>query len=203
MTSVKALESKMQELERKIRTKIEQKTGFATDTNQIRYFNKALQFYDTQNNGLLSFPDFMTYVLQRLNFIGCNDELEAMFYRLDENLTGFVNYHDLVNQIYGKGMFPYLSIDALETMERLRNSLIAKENESVIRFVLNLKSIPSLNLDGTAPLSSVVDYISGCIGRGLSTERLSFLLKQFIFSPGGTKVDISAFLRSFKVSLSL
>jgi Ca2+-binding EF-hand superfamily protein len=82
-----ALEGKIDDLERRLIEKVEVSSGFAETLKQSRKMRQSLQFFDTAGSGFLNYSTFFQAMTQ-FNLVGVQREVEALFNRYDDYLTG-------------------------------------------------------------------------------------------------------------------
>ena len=95
-----AIEEKIDDLERRLKERIEVSSGFAEPLPQSRKMRQALQFFDSAGRGLLNYQEFFQ-AMTKFNLIGVQREVEALFNRYDDYLTGFLDYKELSLMLYG------------------------------------------------------------------------------------------------------
>lgn len=199
-------------LQRSIQEKVAVLTDFANSSTQVRFLTNQLAFYDRPSKpGYLSIDDFVRYFIQRMNFNSLTNELEYLFYHYDEELTGYLNSRDFVNQLYQSSQYylPVLTVEALTTFEQIRCSFLSPERNEphdFLRFVQSLRDRMCCDTDGFASQSFVarqlkeVIAIYGNISSLVSDEDVSSLTKFFDFYMNEC-VHIPTFLRYLKVRI--
>ena len=95
-----SIEEKIDDLERRLKVRIEVNSGFAEAVPQSRMMRQQLQFFDSSGRGLLSFQEFFQ-AMTKFNLIGVQREVEALFNRYDDSLTGFIDYKEFSLCLYG------------------------------------------------------------------------------------------------------
>lgn len=199
-------------LQRSIQEKVAVLTDFANSSTQVRFLTNQLAFYDRPNKpGSLSIDDFVRYFIQRMNFNSLTNELEYLFYHYDEEITGYLDYRDFVNQLYQSSQYylPVLTVEALTTFEQIRSSFISLERNEphdFLRFVRSLRDRIRCDTDGFASQSFVVRQLKeviasyGNISSLISDEDFSSLTKFFDFYMNEC-VHIPTFFRYLKVRI--
>lgn len=95
-----AIEEKIDDLERRLKERVEVSSGFAEPLTQSRKMRQALQFFDAAGRGVLNYQGFFQ-AMTKFNLIGVQREVEALFNRYDDYLTGFLDYKELALVLYG------------------------------------------------------------------------------------------------------
>lgn len=195
----------------RIKDKVEFRTNYANVFTQIRYLTHQLDFYDRPNKpGFISIEDLKIYLTTRMNFISLDTELEYLFYHFDEDMTGFIDYKDFVNQLYESApvYLPILTSAAVNTLEKIRMSFISphRNEHNFLRFLLTLKERARPDREGFSPRSNIIETLFGQIATGgkssvevVSKKELSVAVKFFDFRRNDT-VHVPTLVRYLKVS---
>ncbi len=77
------MEKKVDDLEKRLREKFQVLTGFADPAVQARKLEQNFRYFDTDCSGVIDYPEFFA-AMTKLNFIGCQREIESLFNRYDE-----------------------------------------------------------------------------------------------------------------------
>lgn len=135
-------EEKVDELEVRLKGKIETASGFADNLTNARKMEQILKFYDTNHTGKLDFKQFFSAMI-KFNFVGLNREVEALFSRYDDEATGYMDYKMIAFQLYGLGDKPVFDYDQRQTLYKLKTTIIQGGGASGIYDIIQL--IRSLN----------------------------------------------------------
>eukprot|EP01035_Chromulina_nebulosa_P020734 gene20734-26884_t len=119
------LERKVDDLERRLQSKIEITSGFTDTELQIRKLQQAFKFFDKNHSGFIDYQSFFS-ALTNLNFIGVQHEIEGLFNRFDDNATGYINYIELSRQIFGLGNRVTLDVNTRELVENIKARIVDK-----------------------------------------------------------------------------
>ena len=76
-------ESKIDDLERALKQKIESLSGYGDSTSMARKLSALFKFFDLNQNGVIEYNEFFAGMV-RLNFVAMTREIEALFDRYDE-----------------------------------------------------------------------------------------------------------------------
>ena len=74
------LEKATDDLERRLKDKIERNTNFAGDEASARKLEHEFKFFDTDGSGKIDFQEFFA-AMTSFNFVGVQQEVEALFNR--------------------------------------------------------------------------------------------------------------------------
>jgi cell division septum initiation protein DivIVA len=118
------LEEKVDELEQKLKEKIEVSSGFSDTVAQARMMEQTLKFFDVGGRGLLNYQDFFA-AMTKFNFVGVQREIEELFNRYDEYATGYIDYKDFSKHLWGLGKSVKLDPVAKNIVEIIRNRIIS------------------------------------------------------------------------------
>lgn len=177
-----ALEAKVDDLERRLVEKIEVTSGFGEAEDQARKMRLSLKFFDTTGNGLLSYDEFFA-AMTKFNLVGVQREIEALFNRHDEYLSGFVDYQEFSLRLWG------LSPNAI-TLDPSSRVVINK-----LKGVL----VSMGGASGYHRLMQIVKRIDGAQSTGLtSREDLRYALSDFGM-PGLSKPEWDTLFERFDV----
>jgi hypothetical protein len=78
-----AFEARTDDLERRLREKMEVGAGFADVEVRARKLVKVFHYFDTDDSGVIEYPEFFA-AMTHLNFVGCQREIEGLFNRYDD-----------------------------------------------------------------------------------------------------------------------
>ena len=76
-------EAKVDDLEKRLKDKIEVSSGFADPEVKARQLERNFRYFDTNGSGAIDYQEFFA-AMTKMNFIGCQREIEALFNRYDE-----------------------------------------------------------------------------------------------------------------------
>ena len=78
-------ELKIDMMEKRIREKIDISAGFSEPEVKSRKLANCFKYFDVSGNGIIGYREFFA-AMTKLNFVGCQREIEALFNRYDEVL---------------------------------------------------------------------------------------------------------------------
>ncbi|KAF1334372.1 Calcyphosin, partial [Globisporangium splendens] len=84
-------ESRVDALLTKLRDIFEIKSGYKDDVFQAKLLEKHFKTFDSDGSGIIDFDEF-SRAMVKLNFVGVQAEVEALFDRFDEDLNGSRGY---------------------------------------------------------------------------------------------------------------
>ena len=180
-SKVTKMEEKVDDMERRLVERIEVSSGFAEAEEQARKMRLALKFFDASGNGLLSYDEFFA-AMTKFNLVGVQREIEALFNRYDEYVSGNVDYKEFSLRLWG------LSANAI-TLDVTSRVVVSK-----IRAML-------VNLGGASGyfrLAQIVSRIDGVQSGTISREDLQYALTDFGIT-GLVKADWESLFERFDV----
>ena len=86
----------------RLREIFEIKSGYKDEQVQAKLLEKHFKFFDSDGSGIIDFDEF-TRAMVKLNFVGVQAEVEALFDRFDEDLNGNISYSEFANAVFGMG----------------------------------------------------------------------------------------------------
>lgn len=92
-------EDKVDNLERLLRQKLESDTGFADAKGQAWQLHRVFRHFDTDHSGVIGIDEFRQ-ALVRLNFVGCQQDVQALFDRYDEDGSGSLSYDEFCGSVF-------------------------------------------------------------------------------------------------------
>jgi hypothetical protein len=106
-----ALERGTDDLERRLKEKIEQNTNFAGPEGNARKLEHEFKFFDTNSSGAIDYQEFFA-AMTHFNFVGVQQEMEALFNRYDEDASGDLDYHEFAYHLFGIGGAPKMDVNS-------------------------------------------------------------------------------------------
>uniref|UniRef100_A0A7S1CH19 EF-hand domain-containing protein n=1 Tax=Bicosoecida sp. CB-2014 TaxID=1486930 RepID=A0A7S1CH19_9STRA len=85
------MDSKVDDLEARLRTKVESLSGFADEETQAAKLDAVFRHFDSDKSGFISFDEYNA-ALVRLNFVGVQAAVAALFDRYDADGSGVLSY---------------------------------------------------------------------------------------------------------------
>lgn len=95
-----SLDRCVDEITRRIQSKIELKTGFAEPHQMSRELQRLFKAHDTDGSGTMSEAEFAR-VLQKLSIGGTPAEVQALFHRFDLNENGLLTFAEFSDGVFG------------------------------------------------------------------------------------------------------
>ena len=118
---------KVDDLGKRIKSDIEIRSQFSDEKGQCKRLTDYFLFFDKKHAGVLDFPHFVN-ALAKMNFLGCQREIEAFFHFYDDDMTGFLDYAFLAKEVYGmvndgRPVFDFVQLDIIE---KVRTAIVDK-----------------------------------------------------------------------------
>ncbi len=195
-------------------------TGYATDHINVRTLAHQLKYSDKTDCGLIT-PYHFNEFLVRMNIVGVRD-IDMLFNRYDEDFNGFMDYREFAHSIFGSGPMKRLTGSALENFHSFRQNVVKKQGLGfLLQFIQVLSSSAAASAynvtlerdkDGFSSISSLIGALSallppnghGSLTRsrigGINRSDLHTLLQNHFDVHGNGKVNLSVFVKRFKVS---
>mmetsp|Transcript_19802 Transcript_19802/g.19133 ORF Transcript_19802/g.19133 Transcript_19802/m.19133 type:complete len:378 (+) Transcript_19802:117-1250(+) len=195
------IEEKIDDLERRLKERIEVSSGFAETLPQSRKMRQALQFFDSAGEGLLNYQGFFQ-AMTKFNLVGVQREVEALFNRYDDYLAGFIDYRDLALVLYG------LSNGAI-SLDKESRAVIYKMKEMIasiggasglLRFIQEVKRIEGVEA-GFISREDLV-YTMSEFGLYITPTEYDILYEKFDID-GNSQFLVLELLRYLKSGMSL
>ena len=165
---ISLLEAKCDDVERRLVEKIEITSGFGEAEDQARKMRLSLKFFDTSGNGLLSYEEFFA-AMTKFNLVGVQREIEALFNRYDEYVSGFVDYHEFSLRLWGLSPNAItLDVNSRAVINKLKGMLVSTGGASGYhRLMQNVKSIDGVS-SGICSRDDLQYAMSDCGVAGLT-----------------------------------
>ncbi|CAM9568818.1 unnamed protein product [Phaeothamnion confervicola] len=142
-------EVRIDQIEAALRAKIETMTGFADQPVKQRCLQKVFHFFDLNDTGLIEYDAWFA-ALTRLNFVGVQRELEALFDRYDDDCSGALDYNEFCHGIFGVGQGANGINAAKGTVERVKARILELGGANGIRTVTHL--LKRMDRDGSCSI---------------------------------------------------
>lgn len=126
------IEDKIDDLERRLRAKLESDSGFADVGSQALQLRRVFRRFDTDKSGLIDFKEFQA-ALVHLNFVGVQSDVRALFDRYDQDGSGLVSYSEFSGAVYH--LIPCVANDpkSRSAVERVRAKIASRGGLNGIR----------------------------------------------------------------------
>lgn len=193
------LENKADDLERRLKEKIEVMTGFAEPEVRARKLEYCFKYFDSNNSGNIDYTEFFA-AMTKFNFVGVQKETETLFNRYDDDASGEIDYKEFSYHIFGLGEKPTLDVNARSIVEKVKARILAKDGASgihnVTRVLRRMDTDGSGNLDPTELMNGLREY---GINR-IPPSEMQILFNHFDRDRSG-KISVDEFMRGLKVRL--
>lgn len=173
-TKLQVFNEKVDELERRIVDIVAISTGFADAISNSRKLISIFKFYDKDNSGLIDYTSYYT-AMTKFNLLGVNREIEELFSRYDENVTGYMDYKQSVLSIYGLSGAPRLDKDQKSLLVKLKASVVAAGGLSGIYGVSQML----LNMENEVGSVNRFDFEDALKGSNIHIDNIQKLFDAF------------------------
>lgn len=193
-------EGRLDDLEKRLKDKIEVATGFADDEVKARKLEQNFRFFDTNGNGTIDYSEFFA-AMTKLNFVGCQKEIEGLFNRYDEDASGTLDYKEFAFSLYGIGERPRPDVNARNIVEKVKARIIERGGASGIHAVTRL--LKSMDTDGSKSLDKN-ELMQGLRQYGINniSPKDMQILFNYFDRDGSGRITIDEFLRGLKTGMS-
>uniref|UniRef100_K3WUX9 EF-hand domain-containing protein n=1 Tax=Globisporangium ultimum (strain ATCC 200006 / CBS 805.95 / DAOM BR144) TaxID=431595 RepID=K3WUX9_GLOUD len=123
-------ESCIDALQTKLRDIFEIKSGYKDDVFQAKLLEKHFKTFDSDGSGVIDFDEF-SRAMVKLNFVGVQAEVEALFDRFDEDLNGVISYTEFAQGVFGHGAKATATSNSL--LQRVRDKILDAGGKNGIR----------------------------------------------------------------------
>jgi calcyphosin len=194
------LEVKTDELERRLKEKIDVMSGFGDAEMQARKLQQCFAYFDMNGGGTIDYQEFFA-AMTKLNFVGVQKEIETLFNRYDEDASGDLNYKEFAYSLFGIGNKPTMDVNSRNIVEKVKARILEKDGASGIHKVARILS--RMDHDGSKTLDQD-ELMEGLRVYGISRippSELQLLFNYFDRDRSG-KISVEEFLRGLKVASS-
>lgn len=194
------MDSKLDDLEARLRNKVDTITGFADPEVKARKLEQSFKFFDTNGSGAIDFSEFFA-AMTKLNFIGVQKEIEALFNRYDEDASGELEYKEFCYSIYGIGGKPQPDVNSRNIVEKVKARIIERGGASGLHGVTRL--LKSMDTDGSKNLDRR-ELMQGLRAYGINniSDREMQVLFNHFDRDGSGRITIEEFLLGLKSGMS-
>jgi Ca2+-binding EF-hand superfamily protein len=141
---------RIEEVESQLKKKLEVSTGFADPEVRARKLAKEFAYFDTDGSGEITYDEFLAAMI-KMNFVGVNHILEALFNRYDEDASGSISYSEFAFYLFDLGEGAKLDPHSKNIVERVKARIIEAGGAGGIwgckRILSKMDSDGSKNLD--------------------------------------------------------
>lgn len=193
-------EEKVDDFERRLKEKCDVNSGFADIEVKARQLLKIFKFFDTDNSGVIDYTEFFA-AMTKMNFVGCQKEMEALFNRYDEDASGTLDYKEFSYSLFGIGSKPALDTNAKNIVERVKAKILERGGvgglHGIARVLKRMDTDGSYNLDKEELMNGLRDYGIDKV----SPADMNLLFGYFDRDKSG-RISIEEFLRGLKTGMS-
>jgi len=194
-----SLDSRLDDLERRLREKVNVATGFADDNVKARKLKDMFKFFDTDDSGFIDPPKFVAAMI-KLNFVGVQREIEALFNRYDDDASGTIDYKEFAYHLFGVGGKPTLDLNSKNIVEKVRARIIDQGGASGIHGITRI--LNRMDTDGNKALDKH-ELTEGLRQYGIYdiTEKEVDTLCNYFDKDRSGKISVEEFLRGLTVNI--
>lgn len=193
------IEVRVDAMEARLKAKVESDSGFADPATQCVKLQRIFRHFNADKDGWVSREEFIA-ALVRLNFVGVQAEVNALFDRYDGDGSGYLSYEEFTAGIFG--LIPNVKNDpeTRSAVEKVRNKIRERGGMNGIRtlgrILRTMDDSGNRKLDREELKWGMRDY-----GVDLSERELDTVLKAFDRSGDG-QIDFDEFLRGIRGNMN-
>lgn len=195
-----AMDRGTDDLERRLREKMEQLTNFGGNEEKARKMESEFKRFDSNRSGTIDFHEFFA-AMTHMNFVGVQRETETLFNRYDEDASGDLDYREFSYHLFGIGNRPTMDPNSQNVVEKVKARIIEKDGASgihnVTRILNRMDTDGSRNLDQNELLKGLSEY--GI--KKIPPRDLQILFNYFDRDRSG-RISVDEFLRGLKSGMS-
>jgi len=194
-----SLEAKVDDLERRLKRKIESDSGFADEATQAAKLMQVFRHFNTAKDGWITFEEFNA-ALVRLNFVGVQRETKALFDRFDTDGSGVLSYEEFAAGLYG--LIPNVKSDpeTRSAVEKFRLKIAERGGKNGIRTLMAILKELDTTGDKRLDRSELKDGMRD-FGVNLSDREIDIILNAFDRNHDGY-IDFEELLVGIRGNLS-
>jgi calcyphosin len=83
-------------------------------------------FFDTDNSGQITYEEFFA-AMTKLNFVGVQRELEALFNKYDDDASGTISYEEFSGHLFGLGSNSIMDTKSQNIIERFKAKIMSSQ----------------------------------------------------------------------------
>jgi len=191
-------ESKIDDLERALKQKIESLSGYGDSTSMARKLSALFKFFDLNQNGVIEYNEFFAGMV-RLNFVAMTREIEALFDRYDENGDGHLDYKELASHIFGVDGSKPIEGHMVGIVDKIKTAIFENGGANGIRSLKRIMKRMDGNKNNMLEREELVDGFAE-IGLRLNTRPGGDVDKimDYFDVDGDGHISISEFMRGIR-----
>eukprot|EP01063_Lacrimia_lanifica_P019818 TRINITY_DN27230_c0_g1_i1.p1 TRINITY_DN27230_c0_g1~~TRINITY_DN27230_c0_g1_i1.p1 ORF type:complete len:361 (+),score=132.76 TRINITY_DN27230_c0_g1_i1:52-1134(+) len=193
----RASDERVDELQRRLQSKIELKTGFGEPHQLSRELQRLFRSFDVDGTGSMSLDEF-SKVFEVQGIGGTPNEIEALFQRYDASDDGLLTFAEFGDKVFGVKKSPLADPANRKMIARARNRILNRF-PSVSAFT---RGVERLDRDGSGTISRD-EFVSGLTALNLkfSEDELGCLFHVFDADDSGT-VSVNEFMHAVRGPLN-
>eukprot|EP01059_Diplonema_ambulator_P002314 TRINITY_DN11975_c0_g1_i1.p1 TRINITY_DN11975_c0_g1~~TRINITY_DN11975_c0_g1_i1.p1 ORF type:complete len:373 (+),score=157.61 TRINITY_DN11975_c0_g1_i1:30-1121(+) len=186
------------ELERRLQSMIELKTGWAEPHKLSRELQRMFKIYDIDNTGTMSLDEFEK-ALVKLNIGGTDAEVEALFDRYDTNENGVLSFAEFTDGLFSVKPCPLADEQCRVVLKRIQDRIITRTGGTTRGLS---RSIRIMDKDKSNSLS-FEELKTGLERAGVRIDdnEMKVIMKHFD-RDNDNKVSVTEFMRGVRGPLS-
>jgi len=199
-SQVQAFEQRVDQLECRLKDKMEVDAGFADVEVRKRKLIAQFKYFDTNNSGEIDYQEFFA-AMTKLNFVGCQKEMEGLFNRYDDDASGTIGYAEFASHLFGLSEKLQMDGKAKDIIERVKNAIVQSGGVSGIHGVTRL--LRRMDIDGSGTLDKA-EFMEGLKAFGITDIPATDMQKLFSYFDRSGKgvIGVEDFLRGIKTGMS-
>lgn len=196
-----SFEKSIDELEKRLKEKIEVATGFADPIQSARKMELMFKFFDRNGSGAVDIQEFFA-AMSKFNFVGVQREIEALFNRYDEDASGTLDYKEFSHYLYGIGSKPSLDTNSRSIVEKVKARIIEKNGSMGIHGIKRM--LNRMDVDGSQSVDSgeLYDGLRDLYDIDNVSESEMRQLFSYFDKDGSGRISAWEFLRGLKTGMS-
>ncbi|CAK4116943.1 unnamed protein product [Aphanomyces euteiches] len=195
-----AMDAKVDAIQDKLRAIFEIKSGYKDEATQAKLLEKHFRYFDTDGSGVIDFHEFTSAML-RLNFVGVQAELEGLFDRYDEDLSGTLSYSEFATVLFGSSGKPNTQVKSI--IDRVKSMILENGGKNGIRTLQVILRRMDQNGDKTIDKE---EFHNGLLELGIQPNEIegSELDKVFAYfdRDGNGRITLDELLRGLRGGMS-
>lgn len=194
-----SMDAKVDDVEARLRTKIESLSGFADEETQAMKLDAIFRHFDADKSGWIAFDEFNA-ALVRLNFVGLQKEVTALFDRYDEDGSGVLSYSEFSSGLFNLRANVAGNPETRSAVERVRRVIADRGGlngiRTLARIMRTMDDSGNRRLDRDEFKTGLKDY-----GLDLPDKDFEKVLNAFDVNKDGV-IDFDEFLRGMRGKLN-
>ncbi|DBA00828.1 TPA: hypothetical protein N0F65_008471 [Lagenidium giganteum] len=194
------MDARLEVMERKLREAFEIKSGYGDPTAQARLLQRHFKSFDSDGSGIIDFDEF-SRAMVKLNFVGVQAEVEALFDRFDQDLNGFISYAEFSEVICGQGSSVALNNRTKSLLERVKERILDAGGKNGFRTLGVILRRMDQNGNGVIEIDEFRDGLLSLGVDNMDEAELEHVFQYFDRDNSG-KITVDELMRGLRGSMS-